>query len=134
MAHGWLKQIGDSRLRVAGAGTQPNGVHPLVMEVMQEAGIELSHHTSSPLGEYLHENSDLVLAACHAASEACPVFWRAKRVNRRSLMDPDFAGLSEEKLKDISGSQGDEIGGYGRDLLDSKLDDPRIQLGSETSC
>ena len=46
MAHGWMRHLGGSRVRVRSAGTQPKEVHPMAIRVMAEVGIDLSGHTS----------------------------------------------------------------------------------------
>ena len=44
MAHGFLQSF-DPSLEVFSAGTKPaEKVYPMAVEVMQEAGIDISHH------------------------------------------------------------------------------------------
>ena len=94
MAHGWLAHFGGDGVEILSAGTQPKGVHPLSIELMGEAGVDIQHHTSDHLSQYLEQDFDAVITVCDHAQEACPVFPGAKRVVHRSFEDPDDTALA----------------------------------------
>lgn len=74
MAHGFLQSF-DSRLQVASAGTEASGkLNPKAVEVMKEAGIDISHHTSDSVDLYLNDEWDYVITVCGGANENCPAF------------------------------------------------------------
>ncbi|MDD3815151.1 MAG: arsenate reductase ArsC [Desulfocapsaceae bacterium] len=74
MAHGFLQSL-DPRLQVFSAGTQPaDRVNPLAVQVMHEAGIDISHHIPAHVNQYLGEPWDFVITVCGGANESCPVF------------------------------------------------------------
>jgi len=74
MAHGFLQSF-DSSLVVASAGTEASGkLNPKAVEVMKEAGIDISHHTSDSVDIYLGEEWDYVITVCGGANENCPAF------------------------------------------------------------
>lgn len=74
MAHGWLQAF-DSNLEVYSAGTKASGkLNPKAVEVMQEAGIDISHHTSDSIEKYLNGEWDYVITVCGGANESCPAF------------------------------------------------------------
>jgi len=74
MAHGFLQSF-DPDLKVYSAGTEASGkLNPMAVMVMQEAGIDISHHTSDSVDIYLGENWDFVITVCGGANEACPAF------------------------------------------------------------
>lgn len=74
MAHGFLQSF-DKNLTVCSAGTEASGkLNPIAVEVMSEAGIDISHHTSDPVDKYLSGEWDYVITVCGGANEACPVF------------------------------------------------------------
>ncbi|MEL7088350.1 MAG: arsenate reductase ArsC, partial [Planctomycetota bacterium] len=79
MAHGWLAHLGGDTVEVYSAGTQPKGVHPLSIEFMHDAGIDIGHHTSDHVSAYLDQDFDAVVTVCDHAKEACPVFPGAGR-------------------------------------------------------
>jgi arsenate reductase len=66
---------------------------------MQELGIDISHHTSKSLQQYLNQSWDYVITVCDAANEACPNFPGGKRRLHWSFPDPSKAtGTYEEQL------------------------------------
>jgi len=74
MAHGFLQSF-DPNLTVCSAGTQASGkLNEKVVAVMQEVGIDISHHTSDPVEKYLGQEWDYVITVCGGANEACPAF------------------------------------------------------------
>lgn len=122
MMHGWLAQIGGDRVAISSAGTDPKGVHPVAIRVMEEVGIDVSDHTSDHVDRYLEDDFDLVLTVCDSARESCPVFPGAQRTIHRSFEDPDDPDLSQERLADVFRRIRDEIGGYTRELLREVLE------------
>lgn len=74
MAHGFL-QLFDDSLTVCSAGTKPAArVNAKAVEVMREAGIDLSSHTPKNVEGYLNEEWDYVITVCGNANETCPMF------------------------------------------------------------
>lgn len=74
MAHGWLQSF-DKNLYVRSAGTNAAGkLNDKAVEVMAEAGIDISNHTSDPIENYLNEEWDYVITVCGGANESCPTF------------------------------------------------------------
>src|SRR4051794_34420894 len=73
LAEGVLCRALGSGFRVASAGSNPAGyVHPLAIRVMQEIGIDISHHRSKHLDEFLNAGVEIVITVCGSAEEACP--------------------------------------------------------------
>lgn len=74
MAHGFLQSF-DKNLIVRSAGTAATGkLNEKAVEVMKEAGVDISHHTSDPVERYLADEWDYVITVCNEANEACPYF------------------------------------------------------------
>ncbi len=74
MAHGFLQSF-DPGLTVCSAGTEASGkLNPIAVEVMMEAGVDISHNTSDPVDQYLEEEWDYVITVCGGANETCPAF------------------------------------------------------------
>ncbi|MBP7179798.1 MAG: arsenate reductase ArsC [Dysgonomonadaceae bacterium] len=81
MAEGFLQSL-DNRITVRSAGTNATGkLNPKAVEVMKEAGIDISHHTSKNVDLFLNEAWDYVITVCGGAKETCPMF--TGRVNHR---------------------------------------------------
>lgn len=74
MAHGFLQSF-DASLEVYSGGTEPAAqVNPKAVEVMKEAGIDISSHTPVSVRTYLDQAWDYVITVCGGANESCPAF------------------------------------------------------------
>lgn len=74
MAHGFIKSF-DNRIDVASAGTEASGkLNQQAVQVMNEIGIDISHHQSDSVEKFLNEEWDFVITVCGGANEACPAF------------------------------------------------------------
>lgn len=86
-------------MEVASAGTDPQGVNPLTIEVMRELDIDLSSAESKHLDRFVGERWDHVVTVCDQAQESCPIFPGAVRTLHWSFPDPAAAtGSVEERL------------------------------------
>lgn len=117
MAHGWLQHFGGDALEVSSAGTKPKGVHPLAIEVMSEAGVDISAHSSDHVSRYLDDDFDLVITVCDSAKETCPVFPGAKRTLHHAFEDPDYPDMDRAELKAVFIRIRDEIRDWSRELV-----------------
>lgn len=110
MAEGWLKALYPDRLEAHSAGSQPAGyVHPLAVQVMAEAGVDISAGRSKSLTEFLDQPFDYVLTVCDSAAEACPVFPGPARRVHRDFTDPAKVTGSEQEVLDAFRRVRDEI-------------------------
>ena len=74
MAHGFLQSF-DKGIEVYSAGTEPaKEVNPIAVEVMAEAGVDISNHTPHDVREYINQAWDYVITVCGGANESCPAF------------------------------------------------------------
>jgi arsenate reductase (thioredoxin) len=88
MAEGLLRDIAGDRFEAASAGTEQTEVRREAIEAMRKRGIDISHHTSKTLNQFLGEPWDYVITVCDQANEACPVFPGAKDRLHWSIDDP----------------------------------------------
>jgi arsenate reductase len=100
MAAGFLASF-DKNIDVHSAGTYPASyVQPKAIEVMKEAGVDISQAFPKSVDLYLKQPFDYVITVCDDAKETCPVF--SGNVRRRLHMgfhDPSFTtGTDEQKL------------------------------------
>lgn len=99
MAEGLLRVIGGERLEVESAGVIASFVRPQAIAVMQEIGIDISHHRSKSVEEFAGQNFDYVITVCDHAKENCPVLPGVTERIHWSFDDPaEIAGTDEEKL------------------------------------
>ena len=101
MAEAFLRRYGNGQFEVHSAGLEPKGVNPLTIRVMDEAGIDISGHTSKGIETYLGKTHfQTLITVCDDAEKNCPTVWPG--VNTRlhwSFDDPArFEGPEEQKL------------------------------------
>lgn len=97
MAHGFLQSL-NKNIDVRSAGTEASGkLNQKAVEVMQEIGIDISHHTSDQVDEYLGEEWDYVITVCGGANENCPAFiGKVKKRMHIGFDDPSLVIGSED--------------------------------------
>ena len=74
IAHGLLRDMAGNRFEVFSAGSHSSRVHPMSIVVMEEVGVDISHHTSDYVDDYLDEDIDIAITVCDNANQACPTF------------------------------------------------------------
>lgn len=97
MAHGFLQSF-DRNIEVNSAGTEPaKQVNRKAVKVMQEAGIDISHHAPKMVDLYLNDAWDYVITVCDSANESCPTFFgKVKNRLHIGFEDPSHATGTEE--------------------------------------
>ena len=103
MAEAWTNAL-HKGIRAYSAGVRPeNAVMPLTVQVMREAGIDISAAKPKHLDVFKNKDFDLVITLCDSAREACPVYWgKAKKIHA-GFDDPlalsENAATTEEALE-----------------------------------
>jgi arsenate reductase len=92
MAHGFLQSF-DKDIEVCSAGTEPaKKVNQKAVKVMQEVGIDISHHTPKMVDQYVNDAWDYVITVCDSANESCPAFFgKVKNRLHIGFEDPSHA-------------------------------------------
>jgi arsenate reductase len=99
MAEALLRHHAGDRFEVHSAGTEPRGVNPLTLRVLEDAGIDASGARSKSVNEYLGQTFDYVVTVCDEARQVCPVFPGVHESTHWGYEDPDEAeGTEEERL------------------------------------
>ncbi len=98
MAAAWLNELADpSKVRAISAGTAPGSrVHPEVVSVMREVGIDLGSEVPRFLSEELARTASLLVTM--GCGEACPVVPELRREDW-PLEDPK--GQPEGRVREI---------------------------------
>ncbi|WP_338553220.1 arsenate reductase (thioredoxin) [Paenibacillus sp. KS-LC4] len=73
IADGFLKYIGGNNYEVKSAGLEAHGLNPRAVQVMKEAGVDISSHTSDVIDPEILNHADYVITLCGHADEHCPV-------------------------------------------------------------
>ena len=97
MAEGWTRRLKSDIIDAYSAGIEPCGINPTAVEVMAEAGVDISGHNSKHMDELKGIDFDYVVTVCDSARERCPVFPGKARMYHKSFDDPAaFSGSAEE--------------------------------------
>ena len=110
MAAAFLKSF-DPRLQVYSAGTAPAArINPHAVQVMREAGIDISGGTPTSVRQFVNQSFDYVITVCDDADKNCPNF--TGKVGKRvhiGFIDPAKATGSEEEILAVFRRVRDEI-------------------------
>ena len=105
MAEAFLRKYGEERFVAESAGLEPGTINPLVVEVMNEEGIDLSDKSTNSIYDYYRQgrNYDYVIAVCSKeAAERCPLFPGGGKRLHWPFDDPSqVRGTHEEKLAEV---------------------------------
>jgi arsenate reductase len=74
MAEGWARKYWGDEFEVYSAGTKKHGMNARAMQVMLEAGVDISSHFSKTTEELPKVTFDYVITVCDSAKENCPYF------------------------------------------------------------
>jgi len=73
IADGFLNALGSDKYEVKSAGLEAHGLNPRAVQVMQEAGVDISKNTSDVIDPDILNRADYVITLCGHADEHCPV-------------------------------------------------------------
>ncbi len=107
MAEAWTRHLKADLIEPYSAGVEPKGVDPGAVEVMAEAGIDISGQVSKDVASLRHLEFDYVITLCDDAHEACPFFPAKTRVLHVAFDDPP-------KLAQSARSEEEAVGHYRR--------------------
>ena len=88
MAEGWARHLKADLIEPYSAGIETHGVNPRAVQVMAEAGVDISGHKSQNVSEFADVQFDYVVTVCDYASETCPWFPGPARVIHVGFDDP----------------------------------------------
>jgi arsenate reductase len=100
MAEGLLRAKAGDRFEAFSAGMEPQPVRAEAVQVMSEAGIDISGQRSKDVVEYLgHVHFGYLITVCDRANANCPMFPGVSQRLHWSLDDPAAVeGGEEERL------------------------------------
>tara|TARA_Y100001968_G_scaffold325454_1_gene366728 strand:+ start:3150 stop:3596 length:447 start_codon:yes stop_codon:yes gene_type:complete len=116
MAEAFLNQLGEDRFLAESAGLEPGELNPVVVEVMQEVGLDLSGNGCDSIDDFLPRAGEFsyVITVCdETAAERCPTFPGEVMRLHWGFPDPSsFEGSFEDRLE-----RSREV----RDLIQSRI-------------
>ena len=88
MAEGWARSLLGQTLDPYSAGIEAHGLNPLAVEVMREAGVDITHQSSKTVDELPDGDFDYVVTVCGHADERCGAFPAKTKVVHVGFDDP----------------------------------------------
>ena len=88
IAEAVLGRLGGSDFEVHSAGTEPKGVNPYTVKILDSAGFDWSRARSKSVDEYAGQSFDYVITVCDRARQSCPVFPGTNNTLHWGLEDP----------------------------------------------
>lgn len=98
MAEGWTNHLKKDVIQAFSAGIEAQGLNPLAVKVMAEAGVDISQQQSKSINLYKNHKMDIVITVCGHAHETCPVFPSDCKVIHVGFDDPPKMAEKLEKL------------------------------------
>ncbi len=127
MAEGWASHLKNDVIEAWSAGIEKHGMNKLAIEVMAEAGVDISGHHAKLISELPVQDFDYVVTLCDHAHESCPLFPGKAKIIHRGFDDPprlaaDAADKEEaldhyrrvrDAIRDFVATLPDSLPGYG---------------------
>jgi len=99
IADGFLKALGSEQYEVKSAGLEAHGLNPRAIQVMKEAGVDISNNTSDVIDPEVLNRADYVITLCGHADEHCPIVMNKNVVKWHwGFDDPAKATGTEEEI------------------------------------
>jgi arsenate reductase (thioredoxin) len=88
MAEGWVRHLKSDVIEPYSAGIEKHGMNPQAIQVMAEAGVDISKQYSKTPEDIGPVDFDYVVTVCGHADENCPVFSAKTKVVHVGFEDP----------------------------------------------
>ncbi|MEY2482415.1 MAG: hypothetical protein QOK24_943 [Verrucomicrobiota bacterium] len=105
MAEAWLNHFCGDSFAAESAGLEPGTLNPLVVEAMQEVGIDISKKKTQAVSDVLKSGklfSHVITVCDETSAERCPLFPGVAQRLHWGFADPSaLTGTDEEKLASV---------------------------------
>nr|WP_320114707.1 arsenate reductase ArsC [uncultured Desulfuromonas sp.] len=102
MAEGWAKQLNADAINPFSGGIFQHPIDPRAIQVMDEAGVDISKQETHDIQNFLEKDIDYVVTVCSEAAKQCPTFpTQVKVINQHFDNPPELTremATEEEKL------------------------------------
>ncbi|GIO43757.1 arsenate reductase (thioredoxin) [Paenibacillus apis] len=99
IADGFLKTLSGEKYEVKSAGLEAHGLNPRAVQVMKEAGIDISGNSSDVIDPDILNRATYVITLCGHADEHCPVIMNPNVIKWHwGFDDPAKATGTEEDI------------------------------------
>lgn len=119
MAEGWVKKLKSDSIEAFSAGVNPSRLNSRAIQVMAEAGVDISENLPKHIDELCGIDFDYVITLCDNARESCPVFGGKAKLIHKPFADPTVLMGAEEVIMNAFRKIRDEIRDFVLTLPDS---------------
>lgn len=109
MAEGFLRALAGNHFIPVSAGTEGASVNPMAIEVMSEAGIDISTHKPQEVASLFRENFHYVVTLCDESRERHPLYPFTRNLIKWSVLDPEVGAGEPETKKQASRKVRDQV-------------------------
>lgn len=106
IAEAFMNKYHEDKFLAESAGYEPSTLNPLVVQSLQEVGIDISGKQTNKVFDYFKEGRfySYVITVCDESNaEKCPIFPGVVNTIHWSFPDPSqFIGTNEKKLEQIA--------------------------------
>ena len=99
IAEGWARRLKNDVIDAYSAGVIPGRLNTRAVEIMAEAGVDISQQYSKHIDDLQGIDFDYVITLCDNVRELCPVFPGRAKVIHRGYEDPSFMIATEREIK-----------------------------------
>lgn len=118
MAHGLLNYFAGGQANIYSAGIETHGLNPEAVAAMERIGIDITHHQSNHVDEYLAIEFDYIITVCDHAAENCPVFPSKNAVRiHQNFSDPSKIEDSAEAIEAAFDQTRNEISEFSENFV-----------------
>ena len=112
MAEGWARHLKSDLLEPWSAGIETHGMNPHAIQVMREAGVDISQQFSKNTDAVADTDFDYVITVCDNAHETCPMWLKGRaKILHAGFEDPPR--LAKE-IKARGGDLDEQLNAYRR--------------------
>ena len=109
IAEGWARHLKDDVIDAYSAGIMPAGLGSRAVEIMAEAGVDISQQYSKHIDDLQGIDFDYVITLCDNVREYCPVFHGKAKMIHMGFEDPSFMFATEQEIMAAFRKLRDEI-------------------------
>lgn len=98
IAEGWARHLKGDLIEAFSAGISPGRLNEMAVQVMAEAGVDISGQTAKHVDELIGLDFDYVVTVCDNARQHCPVFPGRTKCIHKSFPDPSFLPGTRDEI------------------------------------
>ncbi len=96
MAEGWARKLKSECFQTYSAGIETHGLNPRAVQVMAEAGVDISHQLSKLVDKFRGVDFNYIVTVCGHAYENCPIFPAGVKTFHVGFCDPPLMAAASD--------------------------------------